>query len=1197
MKYNRCYLLLVLLVPLFTEVSSADTDYQSFNFTTVDGSIQFFNFTVHNSSNCIYTTNNGAHIACMNDQLYSDIEITWQTKGTELKYVKVNCLLQNSIRRNSHYCVCKSGGSDISFPCQIAKLDMYIFRTARNLQVIDLSFNKIQEIGPRSFNGLTQIKYLSLRHNEITNNVLPYGILCDMPKLEYLDLSELDLDVFPSHIFKCENITSKIKAIDLSNSRLKDVPKRSLDQLSSLESLNLGSNLLGKLLQNSFEGASSLMDLNVSGNMLYDLFPEFCATLPKLRTLHLRRNEFKAFNFEDMKDCYETKALDISVNNITALSGSVSNLTSLERLNISHNYLETFNLDLNNLSRLQYLDLSHNNITDLVLQNLTGLASLLELHIHHNSLNESGYFPNLFEKLESLVNLDMSFNKIKQIPEDSFVKLKNLTHLHLNNNELTTLYNDSFAGLDSLKQLHLDDNDLISLPSAIFQSLAALEYLSLANNHIATLNVIFWPPTVQFIHLDGNRLTSVPERINYTSVKLLGLSDNSVSDFDIKGQAALNLKSIDLSFNQISEVKQSLFAAVPNLQYLNLENNKLAINISSTIFQGSVKLEWLNLANNRIERIGNIFSETSLKSLKTLNVSHNSVKEVTQLAGEFTGSDVKDIDLSNCNITALDSHLFANLDNLTTVYLRNNNIETFEVFNATVDTTFDFSGNPIKCTCNVVWLKEPYVEIGNKRMPIYRYYVPKCTAFGLDGFYSPQDLRRNQYLCVEEKGCDPKCTCSKTDPIGDVHTVKCRNKLAEVPNIIPPSAHTIFLDGNNFVNESLQEFSTFRNMSAREIYLNGSAIRSLHAGVFEGFPNLEIVSLAGNNLETIPPTLVVNKTKLKQLFLQNNLLSDFQPGTFKGLDNLQEVNISGNNFKYLGPETTSELDALPAIKYFFLANNSWRCDCRNLDFKIFIDKIQYKIRDRRQLVCNGQEMIYVPKSDFTCAAYDKPQMNYVGKTVILAISCVVLLFIICAVCLYFRRECVAMLYSVTGIHIPSRQRHISGKPFDVFVSYDPMDQHASEYVQTQLLPKLRISRHHSQTSQDLIQDIEVTRKAIEDSKCSVFVINKNFATNSFLVKVFHIATDYSKLGHHKVILLIHGDIDILTLEPEIVTRLRRGDYITARSRLWRCRLQYELPLSTKFQGNRREDDEDSEADTIIFSAIADEGYYNSMSET
>lgn len=1183
------------LLFLCSHVFADDSGYQSFTFTTVDGSNYVFNFTSSNSSDCLFTIFDNSHIVCMSDQPYGKVERVWQMNGTELQYVKVNCLLQNAVRRHSSYCVCKSGLSALFFPCHVNKLYKNLFITTKNVKVLDLSYNKISEIESRSFYGLENVRYLSLRHNKITNNYIPLGALCDTPNLEYLDLGDLELDVFPSHIFKCQNVTSKVKAIDVGNNKIRDVPKDSLKTLLSLESLNLGSNFIGKLHKNSFTGASNLKGLNASDNALYDLFPDFCATLPNLRTLYLRKNEFTDFNFDELKDCLRMKSLDISKNNITLFTGNVSYLNGLEKMDISDNKLESLNLTFNNLSSLVYLNVSFNQLQRLNDKELAGLGGLQEFHAHHNIIHDSDNFPKLFEDLGSLRHLDLQYNTLTHIQEESFVKLKNLTHLYLNDNELSTLHNKSFSGLISLQYLYLDNNRLTVLPPAFLRPLVSLLYLSLANNHISSLAVDFWPSMIEFLYLGNNKLTSLPDNISYTSMKLLNISHNLIGQFNIKDQIAGNLENIYLSHNQLTVLNSSLFSVAPNLLHLDLENNLLSFYLTATTFLGTIKLELLNLAGNKIETIGNVFSENSLKTLRTLNVSSNPLKTVKQLGVSFNASSIEVIDLSDDNITTLESNTFAGLANLKNVNLSNNNIETFAVFNASTATTFDFTDNPIRCSCNLVWLKEPYVELEGKRISTYRYHIPKCTAIGLEGFYSPYALKRDQYLCIVREGCDSMCTCFKRNPEGEIYTVECRNNLTSAPAVISSSAHTIFLDGNNFSKETFETFSEFQNMSAREIYLNGSSVMSLHPTVFGGFPHLRIISLARNKLILLPEILIANQTTLKQLYLQDNQLSGFDSGTFQGLDSLQELNISGNNFKYLHKGTISELDELPNIKYYFLARNPWRCDCNNRDFKTFVDKVKYKILDRRQLVCDGDEMIYVPKSEFTCVLYGKPAINQLGKAIPGIVFCIVLVCMLCAFCIYFRRECVAVLYAITGIHIPQRQRYTSGKQFDVFISYDPNDQHASEYVQIKLLPKLRMSRHHCQTSGDFLPDIEVIKKAIEDSKCSLFVINQNFATNSFLIKVFHLATDHSNRGHHKVILLIHGDVDILTLEPEIVTRMYRGDYITARSRLWWQRLLYELPLSTKFQGNQH--DNDSETDTIIFSAIADEGYYNSMEDT
>lgn len=1181
---------LVLLDPL---VSSESHNYKIFTFTTVDGGIHSFNFTVNNASDCLYTEDNTVHIACMRDHSYSAVASTWTNRGSDLQYVAVNCLQQDSVRRHSHYCLCKTITSNPYFLCNIESLYMRLFNSTTNIKVLDLSYNTIHDIGPRSFYGLERLKYLSLRQNTFTE--IPYGVFCDTPSLEYLDIRDLNLDVFPSHSFKCEDTTSKVKAIDASNSRIKDVPKDSLAPLSKLQSLNLGSNMIGGLLSKSFEGAVSLMDLNVSDNTLKNLFPDFCKVLPKLRTLYLSTNEFDVFSLEEISDCTLLKTLDISINNISSVTGSLSNLTALKYLNVSYNELESFDMDVKDLTNLEVLDLSHNHLKELDEKKITGLDSLLELHVAYNELNNSDNFPQLFASFENLKMLDMQANKIEHLPENSFIKLNNLTHLLLNDNKISRLHNNTFAGLSKLRHLNLDNNEFSSLPARILQPLVSLEYISIINNHFHRLSLYFWPPTVEFLYLNGNQLTGVPETIDYSNMKILDLSSNRLKTFDIKNMTLPNLERLDLSNNELTDVSGTMFISMPNLMSLTLARNKLTFNISSNSFRDTPNLKLLDLAENNIEMIEDIFSVSSLNSLEILNISNNLVADIKQLAVRFTESRIRHIDLSNCNITKLKSDVFKNLLNLTHVDLSYNNIETFEPFDAVAATSYDFTGNPIICSCHIVWLKEPYIEIEGVKIPSTKYIVPKCTAYTMQGIHSPQTVRREQYLCKEVNGCDSKCTCFKREKDGDILLTICRKNLTVAPDIIPQTARTIFLDGNSFANESLKTFSKFINMSAREIYLNRSSILSVDPLIFEGFKHIEILSLAGNKLTSIPSALFANKTTLKQLYLQNNDLSDFDPGTFVGLDSLQELDISGNNFKFLDAESTAELASLPSIKYFFLANNPWRCDCNNKHFKDFVDNVKFKISDRRQLICNGQEMTYVPKSAFSCVAYHKPESNYVGKTIIIVIFSIIAVVLVCSALLYFRRECVSVLYSATGIHVPPRRRYISGKPFDVFVSYDPTDQHSAEYVQITLWPKLRKAHYNCQTTGDLIQDIDVTKKAIEDCKCSVFVINNNFATNPFLVKLFHIATDYCKLGSHKVILLIHGDIDILTLEPEIVKRMRRGDYITARSRLWWQRLQFELPESTKTQ--RDEHDNESETDTIIFSAIADEGYYNSMAET
>jgi hypothetical protein len=322
--------------------------------------------------------------------------------------------------------------------------------------------------------------------------------------------------------------------------------------------------------------------------------------------------------------------------------------------------------------------------------------------------------------------------------------------------------------------------------------------------------------------------------------------------------------------------------------------------------------------------------------------------------------------------------------------------------------------------------------------------------------------------------------------------------------------------------------------------------------------------------------------------MNDNLLQTIEVNVFNNLYSLKELDISGNNLVVLSPTTVTELSDLDYMRYYFLARNKWTCGCANLGFKDLVDDVQNKIRDRNSLVCEQgtlkKEIRYMPRSDFLCSVKDNSKDS--KKTIfilVIVVICIVLFLL--ALFVYFRREVLSVLYYLTGCHIPGKVRYI-GVQFDAYLTFDPADQHCSTYVQTILMPKLKNNSFNIQTSSDVIQDLEVTRKVIEDSRCTIFIIDKNFATNSFLLDTFLIATERHRAEkRHRVIIIIHGDIDLLTLEPELLKRMRKGDYITARSKLWWQRLVYELPEQNSGFRHGLENDED---DVVVFSSLAED---------
>ena len=94
--------------------------------------------------------------------------------------------------------------------------------------------------------------------------------------------------------------------------------------------------------------------------------------------------------------------------------------------------------------------------------------------------------PNCISILNNLKNLDLSNNKIKDLPVGLFL-LKQLKILYLNGNQIQSL-NDEIGQLENLIILNLADNKLVSLPISIGR-LKKLQGLHLQNNHLRKLPI------------------------------------------------------------------------------------------------------------------------------------------------------------------------------------------------------------------------------------------------------------------------------------------------------------------------------------------------------------------------------------------------------------------------------------------------------------------------------------------------------------------------------------------------------------------------------------------------------------------------------------------------------------------------------------------------------------------------------------
>lgn len=179
--------------------------------------------------------------------------------------------------------------------------------------------------------------------------------------------------------------------------------------------------------------------------------------------------------------------IDCSHKNLTHIPDLPSDTVYL---NLQHNLIIRIpNNTFKHMTNLKVLDLSFNKLQSMNDQSFSGLGNLMKLDLNNNRFD--GGMPNkVFESMKCLTDLDLSHNGLTRINEKTFVGLQNLQNLHLNNNKLQ--YNisrfptESFKPLGSLTRLSIQNNNFspkifnsIIFPDKTISDLTMLEILEL----------------------------------------------------------------------------------------------------------------------------------------------------------------------------------------------------------------------------------------------------------------------------------------------------------------------------------------------------------------------------------------------------------------------------------------------------------------------------------------------------------------------------------------------------------------------------------------------------------------------------------------------------------------------------------------------------------------------------------------------
>jgi hypothetical protein len=236
----------------------------------------------------------------------------------------------------------------------------------------------------------------------------------------------------------------------LSNNGFTRFPPQ-IERFEQLQVLDLSMNEMNSPLPNFLGGLDKLNTLNLSNNN-YDVWLE--APLYSVIKLDLSKNKIQNIEDHAFSKMSELRFLDLAENRIRELSPILFTLANnLENLNLCRNYFSDFPRFQSH--SLKSLHLNNCQISDLAHDSLSEMSSLLELYL---SMNEIEKIPDKLSS-DTLQELDLSYNNIDALNDNSLSSLPHLAVLDLRGNDFKDVWSTShFASNHFLREILVKGN-------------------------------------------------------------------------------------------------------------------------------------------------------------------------------------------------------------------------------------------------------------------------------------------------------------------------------------------------------------------------------------------------------------------------------------------------------------------------------------------------------------------------------------------------------------------------------------------------------------------------------------------------------------------------------------------------------------------------------------------------------------------
>ncbi|XP_019350523.1 toll-like receptor 8 [Alligator mississippiensis] len=352
----------------------------------------------------------------------------------------------------------------------------------KKLKILDLGINFIKRVDISVFQEFSNLTQIYLKQNQIVPQTTEKTI-------SFKSLEKKDL-LTNSHYTFIHKDNSSLLEYSYNNKKHSNY-FLSQHCISYGKALDLSLNNIFFITPDQFKGFEDIACLNLSSNALGQAFKGTeLIILPNLKYLDLSFNKLDLTSFSVFKELPNLEVLDLSYN---------------KRYFVVPDFEHQL-MFIDNFPNLKILNLSWNEISSLTTSKLRSI-SLKKLDFKGNNLgylwkNGDTSHIQLFKHLRNLTHLDISHNRLRNIPIKVFENLPwSLTELYINNNKIHTLSWEKLRYFKSLKLLDLTQNKFKAV-DVLYNYTQSLQTLKLRENKISKISFVFSKRVSSLLYLD-----------------------------------------------------------------------------------------------------------------------------------------------------------------------------------------------------------------------------------------------------------------------------------------------------------------------------------------------------------------------------------------------------------------------------------------------------------------------------------------------------------------------------------------------------------------------------------------------------------------------------------------------------------------------------------------------------------------------